>query len=127
MTLSRRTLTQTLVALAIAASTASGVLYGAPDAAYAANADHETALIRSHRMVAQTVRCPDCTWYRLDVSIRQFPDLYGGKDVTTRKARRQDATAVEAAWLAQKLNAILTPYRLRHIPLRHCNIFCPHG
>jgi hypothetical protein len=127
MTLSRRTLTQTLVALAIAASIVSAVPQGAPDAAYAANADHETALIHSHRMVAHTVRCPDCSWYHLDVSIQQFSDLYAGKDVTTRKARRQDATAVEAAWLAQKLSAILTPYRLSHIPLRHCNIFCPHG
>jgi hypothetical protein len=126
MTLSRRTLTQTLAALAIAASTGSGVLSGAT-AAYAANADHRTALLQGHRMVAHTVRCPECLRYHLDVSIRQFPDLSGGKDVTTRKARRQDATAVEAAWLAQKLSAILTPYRLSHSPLRHCNIFCPHG
>jgi hypothetical protein len=49
------------------------------------------------------------------------------KDVTTMKARRQDATAVEAAWLAQKLSAILSPYRFGHIPIRHCNISCPHG
>jgi hypothetical protein len=126
MTLSTRTLTQTLATLAIAASTVSSVLSGAT-AAYAANPDHRTALIHGHRMVAYTVRCPECQHYHLDVSIRQFPDLSGGKAVTTRKARRQDTTAVEAAWLAQKLSAILTAYRLGHIPLRHCNIFCPHG
>jgi hypothetical protein len=49
-----------------------------------------------------------------------------GKDVTTTKARRQDATAVEAAVLAQKLSAILAPYRLGHIPIHHCDIVCLH-
>ena len=126
MTLSTRTLTQTLAALVIAASTVSSVLYRGPDAAYAANADHGTALIHGHRMVAHTVHCPDCTRFHLDTSFRQFPDLSGGKDVTTRKARQQDATAVEAAWLAQKLSAILTPYRLRHIYIHHCDIVCLH-
>jgi hypothetical protein len=125
MTLSTRTLTQTLAALAIAASTVSGVLYGAT-AAHATTVDNRgLARLHRQRMVAHTVRCLECQYYHLDVSFRQYPDLYGEKDVTTMKARRQDATAVEAAWLAQKLSAILAPYRVGHIPLRHCNIFCP--
>jgi hypothetical protein len=126
MTLSRRTLTQTLAAVAIAASIGSSVLCGAPDAAYAANADHGTALIHGHRMVAHNVRCPDCRQFHRDTSFRQSADLSGGKDVTTRKARRQDATAVDAAWLAQKLSAFLTPYRLRHIDIHHCDMVCLH-
>src|SRR5919199_3538610 len=125
MTLSRWSLTQTLATLAIAASIVSGVLYGAT-AAYAAHPDQGTALIRGHRMVAHTVHCFECQNRHLDGSLRQSPALYGGQAVTTMKARRQDATAVEAGWLAQKLSASLPPYRLRHIPLRHCNIFCPH-
>ena len=124
MTLSTRTLTQTMAALAIAASTVSGALYGAT-AAHASSVDSGLARLHGHRMVAHTVRCPDCQQYHLDISFRQYPDLYRGKDVTTMKARRQDATAVEAAWLAQKLSAILAPYRRGHIPLRHCNILCP--
>jgi hypothetical protein len=53
MTLSTRTLTQTLAALAIAASTGSGVLYGAT-AAYAAHVDSGRALVHGHRTSAHT-------------------------------------------------------------------------
>ena len=55
MTLSRRTLTQTLAALAIGASIGSGVLYGAT-AAYAAHVDNGQALVRGHRTSAHTLR-----------------------------------------------------------------------
>jgi hypothetical protein len=55
MTLSRRTLTQTLAALAIAASTGSGALYGAT-AASAAHVDGGQALVHGHRTGAQTLR-----------------------------------------------------------------------
>jgi hypothetical protein len=55
MTLSTRTLMQTLAALAIAASTGSGVLYGAT-AAYAAHVDSGPALVHGHRTGAQTLR-----------------------------------------------------------------------
>jgi hypothetical protein len=126
MTLSTRTLTQTLATLAIAASAVSSVLPGAT-AAYATSVDRGQARLHGHRMVAHTVRCPDCPRYHLDVSVRQYPALHGGKNVTTVKARQQDVTAVEAARLAQQLSAILAPYRLGHIPIHHCNIFCPHG
>ena len=55
MTLSTRTLTQTLAALAIAASTGSGVLYGAT-AANATQVDRGRALPHGHRTGAQTLR-----------------------------------------------------------------------
>jgi hypothetical protein len=55
MTLSRRTLTQTLAALAIAASTVSGVLYGAT-AAYATHVDSGHTVLHGHRTGAQTLR-----------------------------------------------------------------------
>ena len=55
MTLSRRTLTQTLAALAIAASTGSGVLYGAA-AANAAHVDSGNGLLHRHHTAAQTLR-----------------------------------------------------------------------
>ena len=55
MTLSRRTLAQTLAALAIGASIGSGVLYGAT-AAYAAHVDSGQALVHGHRTGAQTLR-----------------------------------------------------------------------
>jgi hypothetical protein len=55
MTLSRRTLTQTLAALAIAASTGSGVLYGAT-AAYAAHVANGPALPHGHRTAAHNSR-----------------------------------------------------------------------
>jgi hypothetical protein len=125
MALSTRTLTQTLAALAIAASSVGGVLYGAT-AAYAVHVDNGTALLHGHRVVAHTVPCPTCRHYHLEVSVPQNPALHGGKDVTTIKARRQDATAVEAAVLAQKLSAILAPYRLSHILIHHCDIVCLH-
>ena len=55
MTLSRRTLTQTLAALAIAASTGSGVPQGAT-AAYATHVDSGPALLHGHRTGAHTLR-----------------------------------------------------------------------
>jgi hypothetical protein len=55
MTLSTRTLTQTLAALAIAASIGSGALYGAT-AAYAAHVDNGQALVHGHRTAAHTLR-----------------------------------------------------------------------
>ena len=55
MRLSTRTLTQTLVALAIAAGTRSGVLHGAT-AAYAAHVDSGQALVHGHRTDAHTLR-----------------------------------------------------------------------
>jgi hypothetical protein len=55
MTLSTRTLTQTLAALAIAASIGSGVLCGAT-AAHAAHVDNGQALVHGHRTAAQTLR-----------------------------------------------------------------------
>jgi hypothetical protein len=55
MTLSRRTLTQTLAALAIAASLGSGALSGAT-AASAAHVDSGQALVHGHRTGAQTLR-----------------------------------------------------------------------
>jgi hypothetical protein len=124
MTPSTRTLTLTLAALAIAVSTVSGVLYGATDAAYAAPVDRGPALLHGHRMVAHTVPCPACKQYHLGALLPQGPGPYGGKEVTMMKARRQDATAAEAAVLAQKLSAILTAYRLGHIHIRHCDIAC---
>ena len=53
MTLTTRTLTQTLAALAIAASTGSGVPQGAT-AAYAAHVDSGRALVHGHRTSAHT-------------------------------------------------------------------------
>jgi hypothetical protein len=55
MTLSRRTLAQTLAALAITASTGSGVLQGAT-AAYATQVDRGQALPHGHRTAAHTSR-----------------------------------------------------------------------
>jgi hypothetical protein len=55
MTLSTRTLTQTLATLAIAASTGSGVLSGAT-AVSAAHVDSGQALVHGHRTGAQTLR-----------------------------------------------------------------------
>ena len=55
MTLSTRTLTQTLAALAIAASIGSGVLYDAT-AAYAAHVDNGPTLVQRHRTGAHTLR-----------------------------------------------------------------------
>ena len=55
MTLSTRTLTRTLAALAIAASTVSGVLYGTT-APYAAHVDSGHALVHGYRTGAHTSR-----------------------------------------------------------------------
>ena len=66
--------TRTLVALAIAASTTSGVLYGAPDAAYASHVDGGRTLLHGHHAGAPTspshtrsrvlahLRCILCAW-----------------------------------------------------------------
>ena len=82
---------------------------------------------RSHtqRQFLTRVHCPECGQYHLEKSFPHESALYGGKEVTTMKARRQDATAVEAAVLA-KLSALLAPYRLGHIPIHHCDIVCLH-
>jgi hypothetical protein len=77
MTLSRRTLTQTLAALAIAASTGSGVLSGAT-AAYAAPVDGGHALVHGHRTGAPTLRSyirwqfPTHLW-QVPAHLRQVP------------------------------------------------------
>ena len=77
MTLSRRTLTQTLAALAIAASTGSGVLYGAT-VAYAAHVDSGQALVHGHHTGAQTLRSyirwqfPAHLW-QVPAHLRQVP------------------------------------------------------
>ena len=55
MTLSRRTLTQTLAAVAIAASIVSSVAQGAT-AAYATHVDGGQALVHGHRTGAHTLR-----------------------------------------------------------------------
>jgi hypothetical protein len=77
MTLSTRTLTQTLAALAIAAGTGSGVLYGAT-AAYAAHVDSGQALVHGHRTGAHTLRSyirwqfPAHLW-QVPAHLRPFP------------------------------------------------------
>jgi hypothetical protein len=77
MTLSRRTLTQTLAALAIAASTGSGVLSGAT-AAYAVSVDRGPALLHGHRARAHTLRSyirwqfPAHLW-QVPAHLRQVP------------------------------------------------------
>jgi hypothetical protein len=66
--------TRTLVALAIAASATSGVLYGAPNAAYAAHVDGGRTLLHGHHagaprspsharpQVPAHLRCILCAW-----------------------------------------------------------------
>ena len=134
MTITARTLTRTLATLAIAASTVSGVLYGATNATYAAHVDSGHALFHGHRVAVHTSRsrtrlqfpvhphCVTCAWLHPELSVTAQRGTSRGKQGSTMKARLQDAAAAEAAVLVQQLRTILTTHPLRLVP--HCGFGC---